>query len=144
MEMWQIKYSWHLAIPRHEPQQITRCVLHTPPPFHFEIQILGSKIKWWGPLINNFANIINSCRITEYSIASGSNQVKKMIYIHLSNITAVTLLDEEWSTDFLKYDLVHRDGNNLDVHVHLSTTQGWWIRCDDLYMDFIDWPRYKV
>ena len=38
---------------------------------------------------------MNSCRITEYSIASGPNQVKKMIYIHLSNITAVTLMDEE-------------------------------------------------
>ena len=46
---------------------------YTPPPFRFKF--LGSEKG--SVFMSNFTNIINSCRITEYSIASGSNQVKK-------------------------------------------------------------------
>ena len=102
MEMWRIKYSWQLAIPRHEPQQIIRCVFTLHPPSVSNFWGVKSSQGGYEVFMSNFSNIINSCRTTEYSIASGSNQVKKMIDIHLSNITAVTLMDEEVIPRFLE------------------------------------------
>ena len=117
---------------------------YTPPPFRFKF--LGSKKG--SVFVSHFTNIINSCRITDYSIASGSNQVKKMIYIHLSNITAVTLMDEEvirrffeiwpgspwWQQPWCSCSLVHDP--------RLINLLRWVIV--GFLADFIDWPRYKV
>ena len=132
------------------------CFAYPPPPFHFEIQILGSKIKWWGPLINNFANIINSCRITEYSIASGSNQVKKMIYIQLSNITAVTLMDEEvirrffeiwpgspwWQQPWCSCSLVHDP--RLMNSLRWLIVGFYWLTEVQGVMLLLDWRRFRL
>ena len=105
--------------------------------------------------MSNFTNIINSCKITEYSIASGSNQVKKIIYIHLSNITAVTLMDEEvirrffviwpslpWWQLWCSYSLVHDP--RLMNSLRWVIVGFYWLTEVQGVMLLLDWRRFRL
>ena len=45
-----------------------------------------------------------------------------------------SVLPSRHVSELIKYGLVHRDGNKLGIHVCLTTAQGWWIRCDEIWL----------